>query len=164
MGVKGDLRFCAIGIVRSPFVEASGAPIQSSLAAEAAGTVHVLPEYAAGLADLAGFDRIWLIYSFHRAGAAQLKVRPYLDDKEHGIFATRAPSRPNPIGISCVRLERIEGHVLHVTGIDVLDGTPLLDIKPYVAAFDAFAVERSGWYDTRAHETAVADDRFHKNT
>lgn len=154
------MKLLVIGIIRTPHRQAEGTPVQAALAAGVAGTVEVCPEYAAGLQDLNGFERIWLMYWFDRAKAAELMVTPYLDTVARGLFATRAPCRPNPIGLSCVRLVRVEGNVLHVEGVDMLDGTPLLDIKPYVPAFDAFEVERIGWVARAGRSGTVADGRF----
>lgn len=151
-----------IGVIHSPFIEAKGTPIQPALAEGVKGTVEVLEEYAPGLADLDGFDRVWLIYWFHRVEGVRLKLTPYLDDAERGLFATRAPCRPNPIGMSPVRLLGIEGTTLHIGDVDVLDGTPLLDIKPYSPRFDCFGVGRSGWLDEAAGTHVVADSRFHE--
>jgi tRNA (adenine37-N6)-methyltransferase len=149
-----------IGTIRTPFAASAGTPIQSRYAQGAEGTVEIFDEFAAGLKDIEGFDRLWLIYLFDRAVEAQLVVRPYLDNSQHGIFATRSPARPNPIGISSVRLLRVEGTRLTVAGVDMLDGTPLLDIKPCVPEFDYQPVERIGWFEGRFAEGAVADDRF----
>ncbi len=135
--------------------------MQPKLAEEAAGTVEVYPEYQDGLADLNGFERIWLIFWIHRAAQPRLKVIPYLDDTERGLFATRAPSRPNPIGISPVRLLSVEGNVLRVAGLDILDQTPLLDIKPYSPHFDCFPESRSGWLDA-VKRRSMADSRFER--
>jgi tRNA-Thr(GGU) m(6)t(6)A37 methyltransferase TsaA len=152
--------FKPIGIIRTPFKQSTGTPIQSSVAKGAAGTVELFPEFEAGLKDLGEFERVWLIYQFDRASKPQLLVRPYLDSCERGIFATRSPARPNRIGMSPVRLIRIEGRRLHVADVDILDGTPLLDLKPYVPAFDHFPAARVGWYKNRLATEAVADDRF----
>jgi tRNA-Thr(GGU) m(6)t(6)A37 methyltransferase TsaA len=149
-----------IGVIHSPFVRSEGAPIQPALAEGAEGTVLVDPDYADGLRDLDGFERIWLIYWCDRAGPAKLIVTPYLDRHPHGVFATRAPARPNPIGISAVRLLRIEQNVLRVADVDILDGTPLIDIKPYVSRFDSFATQRNGWLDYAAGDRTTADGRF----
>ena len=153
------LELTPIGLIRSPHCEAPGTPIQSRWAAGCAGTVEVFPAFAPGLRDLAGFDRLWLLYWFDRACAARLEVFPYLDTQPRGVFATRAPSRPNPIGLSCVRLLAIEGPILRVSGLDILDGTPLLDIKPYVPDWDVFPADRVGWY-AQAGGPRCADSRF----
>ena len=150
----------AIGTIRTPFAASAGTPIQSRYAQGAEGTVEIFDEFAAGLKDIEGFDRLWLIYLFDRAVEAQLVVRPYLDNAQHGIFATRSPARPNRIGISSVRLLHVEGTRLTVANVDMLDGTPLLDIKPCVPEFDYLPVERIGWFEGRFAEGAVADDRF----
>lgn len=149
-----------IGVIRSPFTEAAGTPIQTVFAADARGCVEIYPEYAEGLRDLAGFERIWLIYLLDRAPAGKLRVVPFRDDIERGIFATRAPCRPNPIGLSCIRVLAVEGGIISIADVDVLDGTPLLDIKPYVPAFDAFPGIRCGWYEKASVNRTIADDRF----
>ena len=149
-----------IGIIHTPHREATGSPVQSALAGDVIGTVEVFPEFVAGLHDLHGFERVWLLYWFDRAKPVELMVKPYLDTQERGLFATRAPARPNPIGMSSVRLVRIEGSVLHVEGVDMLDGTPLLDIKPYVPRFDVFEANRVGWLGEAQGQAAVADNRF----
>jgi tRNA-Thr(GGU) m(6)t(6)A37 methyltransferase TsaA len=113
------------------------------------------------LKDLEGFERIWLLYRFHKAAEPKLSVIPYLDTVERGLFATRAPCRPNPIGISPVKLLRIEDGRIYISEVDILDGTPLLDIKPYVTRFDIFKVEKNGWQDHVSGIPGVADKRFH---
>jgi tRNA-Thr(GGU) m(6)t(6)A37 methyltransferase TsaA len=163
MAASTDIVLSPIGVIRTPFAVATGAPIQSSAADDVEGTIELFPEYAAGLQDIEGFERLWLMYFFDRASTPQLTVRPYLDNMEHGIFATRSPARPNRIGLSSVRLLRIEQNRLHVAGVDMLDGTPLLDIKPYVPDFDHFAVERVGWYQNKSAKGVVADARFQRN-
>lgn len=154
----------AIGVIRTPFKEARGAPIQPQAAKGTCGTVEVFERFVPGLKDLEGFERVWLVYWFDRASPARLLVTPYMDREERGVFATRAPCRPNPIGMSPVKLVAVEGNVLTVEDIDMLDGTPLLDIKPYSPHFDCFEVVRSGWLDAACGSTdlrkAVADDRF----
>jgi tRNA-Thr(GGU) m(6)t(6)A37 methyltransferase TsaA len=155
--------FRPIGTIHSPFTAAAGAPIQPVMAGDAEGEVRVRPDYAEGLADLEGFDRIWLLYLFDRAKTVRLTVTPYMDTAAHGLFSTRAPARPNPIGMSSVRLLEVDGCRLRVAGIDVLDGTPLLDIKPYAKRFDIYPTERDGWLDRAARkdeEAVTADDRF----
>jgi tRNA-Thr(GGU) m(6)t(6)A37 methyltransferase TsaA len=154
------MKVTPIGIIHSPHQRADGTPVQAALATGVQGTVEVFPEYAAGLRDLDGFERIWLVYWFDRAKPAQLVVTPYLDTTPRGLFATRAPSRPNPIGLSSVRLLEISGHILHVDGLDILDNTPLLDIKPYLPSFDAFQAERTGWCADVQSGGTVADGRF----
>jgi tRNA (adenine37-N6)-methyltransferase len=153
-----------IGIIHSPFTEAAGTPIQPAVARGTEGTVEVFPEFAEGLQDLDGFERIWLIHWFHQAAPARLRVVPFLDPAERGIFATRAPCRPNPIGLSAVRLLKVEGNLLRIAEVDILEGTPLLDIKPYAPALDHFSVGRAGWLEKvwAGRETAVADARFEK--
>jgi len=150
----------AIGVIHTPFLHAKGTPIQSAVAGNAQGVVEVFAEFAEGLKDVAGFERLWLIYLLDRASTAQLITRPYLDNQDRGVFATRSPARPNHIGLSSVRLLQVEGNRLLVSEVDMLDGTPLLDIKPYVPAFDHFDVTRTGWYANKCAKGAVADDRF----
>ncbi len=137
-----------IGTIRTPFTETKGMPIQPAFS-RAIGRVEVLSEYVEGLQDLESFSHVILIYVLHRSEGYLLRVKPFLDDVEHGLFATRYPCRPNPIGLSTVRLLARRGAVLEVEGIDVLNGTPLLDIKPYVPDFDAKTEARAGWYDSR---------------
>lgn len=137
-----------IGVIRTPFTEPHGMPIQPAFS-QAIGQVEVFAEYAEGLQDLESFSHVILIYALHRSNGYTLRVKPYLDDVARGLFATRHPCRPNPIGLSTVRLLGRRGAVLEVEGIDVLDGTPLLDIKPYVPNFDVKTDIRAGWYDSR---------------
>jgi tRNA-Thr(GGU) m(6)t(6)A37 methyltransferase TsaA len=157
-----EVTYKPIGVIHSPFREPRGTPIQPTGARGIAGTVEVLPEYADGLQDLGGFSHIILIYHFHLSRSPSLKVKPFMDDEAHGIFAIRAPSRPNPIGISVVRLIRVEGNVLHVQDVDIVDGTPVLDIKPYVPEFDVRDVEKTGWLEQNVHRlpTSRDDGRF----
>jgi tRNA-Thr(GGU) m(6)t(6)A37 methyltransferase TsaA len=154
------MNFKSIGIIHTTFGQPEGTPIQPAYAGGSEGRIEVLPEYAPGLKDLEGFDRIWLLFWCDRAAASQLIVTPYKDTQPRGVFSTRAPSRPNPIGMSAVRLQRVEGNILHVSELDVLDNTPLLDIKPYVPAFDHLAAERTGWLGAVISERSVADNRF----
>jgi tRNA-Thr(GGU) m(6)t(6)A37 methyltransferase TsaA len=156
------ITFTPIGTIHSPFTDLEGMPIQPAGAREAIGTVLVDPAYEAGLQDLEGFSHLYLLYHFHRAALMQLKVVPFLDSREHGIFATRAPFRPNPIGLSIVELLEVRGNRLTVRGIDVLDGTPLLDIKPYIEAFDQVDESHSGWLESSPEEIARqrSDRRF----
>jgi len=151
----------AIGTIRTPFSEAAGTPIQPAYGPDVEGKVSVDELYAQALDDIDGFERIWLIYWMDRTGPFKARVVPYRDTKEHGLFATRSPNRPNPIGMSVVRLLRREGSTLHIAGVDILDGTPLLDIKPYVPEFDACPNSRAGWFDKAGVDRRVADGRFH---
>jgi tRNA-Thr(GGU) m(6)t(6)A37 methyltransferase TsaA len=150
-----------IGVIRTRFHQPEGTPIQPAYAAGSPGEVVLDEEFEPALADLEGFERVWLVYWFDRAGPFQPRVVPYRDTQEHGLFATRAPSRPNPVGLSAVRLVRREGRVLHVADVDILDGTPLLDIKPYIPECDAFPEARAGWFHAGRADRRVADDRFH---
>ncbi|GAH47590.1 unnamed protein product, partial [marine sediment metagenome] len=127
------------------------------------GTVEVYSEFEEALLDLEGFEKIWLLYWFDRASEFKAKVKPYMDDRWHGLFATRAPSRPNPIGLSCVKLLSVKANIIHVSEIDILDGTPLLDIKPYVGKFDCFEVRHNGWLDTSDKGNIKSDNRFYNN-
>jgi tRNA-Thr(GGU) m(6)t(6)A37 methyltransferase TsaA len=134
-----------IGIIHSPFEGIDNVPIQPTAAEGIRGTVEVFAEFLPGLKDLEGFSHIFLLYHFHRVSKTRLVVTPFLDREERGVFSTRAPTRPNPIGISIVRLLGIEGSSLQVENIDIVDGTPLLDIKPYIPQFDHHASDRTGW-------------------
>ncbi len=148
--------------MRSPFTRLEGMPLQSVAAGGVPARVEVREDLAPGLRDLEGFSHVHLITHLHRGEPGGLEVVPFLDETVRGIFATRSPRHPNPIGISVVRLDVIAGAVLEITGVDLLDGTPVLDIKPYVPAFDSFAAERTGWLEqaaARVHETR-ADGRF----
>ena len=139
-----------IGIIHSPFTQKELTPIQPSRS-DAIGWVKVFPEYAGGLEDIEDISHVHLLYVFHNSTGYTLKVKPFLDDQEHGIFATRYPCRPNPIGLSTVRLISRRDNLLTIEGVDVLDGTPLLDIKPYVPDFDVHTRSvRLGWYATRS--------------
>jgi tRNA-Thr(GGU) m(6)t(6)A37 methyltransferase TsaA len=151
-----------IGVIRTPFVEPAGTPIQPVYGQNVEGRVLVDESYAAALDDIEGFERLWLIYWMDRVGKFKTRIVPYRDDREHGLFATRSPARPNPIGISVVRLLRREGPVLHVLDIDILDGTRLLDIKPYVPIFDSHPGSRAGWVDECRVDRRLADPRFHE--
>lgn len=160
--MRPDIIFRAIGTVHSPFTAPEGTPIQSGASGAAIGIVEVLPEYREGLQDLEGFSHIILLTYFHLTQGFSLKVKPFLDDQERGLFATRAPARPNPIGLSIVRLERVEGARLHIRDVDIVDGTPVLDIKPYVPKFDIRQDATSGWVTSRLEnlEHVQDDGRF----
>ena len=149
-----EILFHPIGVIHSPHKVLSKTPIQPVFCSDIKGTVVLNAEYADGLKDLPGFSHIYLFYYFHQSQKTCLCLKPYLSDQEYGIFATRAPHRPNKLGMSVVRLDRIEDNVLHVKDIDILDGTPLLDIKPYVQRFDIRENTRSGWQDTISDDVA----------
>jgi tRNA-Thr(GGU) m(6)t(6)A37 methyltransferase TsaA len=153
-------RFHPIGVVHTPFHTTEGMPVQPSRAAGVRGTVEVFPEYEDGLADLDGFSHVVLLCHLHRARPHRLRVVPYLDDRERGLFATRAPSRPNPIGLSVVRLLGVEGSVLRVENVDLLNGTPLLDIKPWVGELGDSGEVRFGWLELARRRERKADRRF----
>jgi tRNA-Thr(GGU) m(6)t(6)A37 methyltransferase TsaA len=145
--MKRCITYTPVGIIHSEHTVPEKTPIQPIYASGCKGTVDVFPEYAEGLKNLEGFSHIYLLYHLDRVNEVRLKTSPFLQNAEHGIFATRAPWRPNPIGMSIVRLTRREGNVLYIEGVDVLDGTPLLDIKPYTARFDHIQTDRDGWLD-----------------
>ncbi|OGN89533.1 MAG: tRNA (N6-threonylcarbamoyladenosine(37)-N6)-methyltransferase TrmO [Chloroflexi bacterium RBG_13_48_10] len=140
-----------IGILHSPFTVKEQTPIQPTRS-NALGWAEVFPEFAEGLEGLEGFSHIFLLYVFHQSDEFCLMVQPFLDDKLHGLFATRYPSRPNPIGLSIVRLMARRENILDIEGVDMLDGTPLLDIKPYVTDFDVHSNVKTGWYAQRSKE------------
>ena len=138
-----------IGVIHSPFTEKDKTPIQASRS-QAVGLVEIYPEFADGLKDIEALSHIHLLYAFHESDGYTLQVKPFLDNQEHGIFATRHPCRPNPLGMSVVKLLSRKENFLTVEGIDTLDGTPLLDIKPYIPDFDLRTDVRTGWYETRS--------------
>jgi tRNA (adenine37-N6)-methyltransferase len=141
-----------IGVIHTPFPENTGVPIQSSRS-ETSGTIEIYSDYQEGLEGIEGFSRIYLLYGFHRADPLHsLKVQPFLDDQPHGIFTTRYPVRPNPIGLSIVEVICREENLIHFKGADMLDGTPLFDIKPYIPEFDHFQVDKIGWYQNRKYK------------
>lgn len=152
-------RLTPIGVIRSEHSRSEETPIQPSCAEGCAGTVEVFPEYAAGLKDIEGFSHLILLYRFHRAEAPLLVVKPFLEDAEHGVFATRHPRRPNGIGLSVVKLIRRNGNTLFVENVDILDETPLLDIKPFLPQYDAPEGVRAGWQDAVNPELARARGR-----
>jgi tRNA-Thr(GGU) m(6)t(6)A37 methyltransferase TsaA len=134
-----------IGVIHSPFKTPEDMPIQPAAAQGVSGSVELMPEYAAGLADLIGFSHIYLLYFFHLSHGYNLQVIPFLDTVPRGIFATRAPRRPNPIGLSIIRIHKITENIIEIKNVDIIDGTPLLDIKPYVPEMDATENCRIGW-------------------
>ena len=157
-----EIIYKPIGIIHSPFKDVKGMPIQTTAAQGIAGTIEIEPDYAGGLKDIEGFSHIILIYHFHLSEGYSLEVKPFVDDHLHGVFATRAPRRPNPIGLSVIRLVKVEGSILHIEDVDIVDGTPLLDIKPYVPEFDVKEGERTGWLSEKANKIhdVKSDERF----
>ena len=157
-----QVEYQPIGMVHSPFKELKGMPIQPIGGSGIAGTVEVFPEFAAGLKDLAGFSHVILLYHFHRVREARLVVTPFMDVVPRGVFSTRAPKRPNPIGLSIVKLLRVERNILTIENVDIVDGTPLLDIKPYVPEFDQHPADRVGWLEQARGKVQDkrSDDRF----
>jgi len=142
-----DITHTPIGVIHSQFTDPDDTPIQGVFADGARGEVEVFMEYADGLKDISGFSHLILLYHFHRADGYSLISKPFMEDTEKGIFSIRHPRRPNPIGISIVRLENVRGNMLEICDVDILDGTPLLDIKPFVHKFDHRADIQSGWVD-----------------
>lgn len=159
-----EIHYRPIGVIHSPFKEPSDAPIQPRAAEGIKGTVELFDEFKEGLTDLDGFSHIILIYHLHLSEGYSLKVKPFLDDTRRGLFATRAPRRPNPLGISVVPLIKIEGATLHVSNVDIVDGTPLLDIKPYIPEFDRETEIKVGWLTgkSRRIKDTFSDNRFKK--
>lgn len=156
------LEYRPIGIIHSPHKELAGMPIQSAGAAGVEGWVKIDPSFEEGLKDLEGFSHIILLYHFHKAGQVRLRVTPFLDSQLRGVFATRAPARPNPIGISIVELNAVEGNRLEISNVDILDETPLLDIKPFIPESDRIEEVRIGWLSSGGREMRRrrSDDRF----
>ena len=160
---RNSITINPIGVIHTPFTDPSGTPIQPGAGRSERGLVEVLPEYSKGLKDLDGFDRIWLLFWFHRSHEPKLTVVPSRDTVPRGLFATRAPSRPNPIGISAVKLISISGCTLTVDDVDMIDGTPLLDIKPYVPKIDSCDCLRIGWLGESRNPGNEADNRFERD-
>ena len=157
-----NVTYCPIGTIHSPYQHLKDMPIQPTCGASAPGTADVFPEFAEGLKDLDGFSHLVLLYHLHESREARLTVTPFLDTVKRGVFATRAPSRPNPIGMSVVELLRVEDNHLYLGHVDILDNTPLLDIKPYVPDFDHPVKVRVGWLTTARENfrDTRSDDRF----
>jgi tRNA-Thr(GGU) m(6)t(6)A37 methyltransferase TsaA len=157
-----NINLSPIGTIRTPFKEIKGTPVQPSASRGTVGRIELNQDLASGLADLDGFSHLILIYHFDRSDGYKLEVTPFMDTRPRGLFSTRAPKRPNPVGLSVVKLLSIEGAVLHIENIDVLDKTPLLDIKPYVPQLDQASEIRIGWMADKLDLAAVAtaDERF----
>lgn len=161
---SSHLQLCVIGTIHTPFSQQEGTPIQPfrGKGKDTKATIEILPEFREGLQDLAGFERIWLLFGFHYSSGYKTKVIPYLDTEERGLFATRAPRRPSPIGLSSTKLLSVDMDAgkLEIQGVDMLDGTPLFDIKPYIPRSDAFPDSRFGWLEHVIEKDRNADDRF----
>jgi tRNA-Thr(GGU) m(6)t(6)A37 methyltransferase TsaA len=153
--------YTPIGVVRAPFTALAGMPIQTVAAKGVVATIEIEPSYTQGLKDLAEFSYLLILAHLHLMQGYQLEVTPFMDTQPHGVFATRSPRRPNPIGLSIVRLVRVEGGTLHIEEIDLVDGTPVLDIKPYVPTLDDRPAERTGWFADNVHKvhSIRADNR-----
>jgi len=151
-----------IGIIHSPYSELENMPIQPAGAIGVRGSIEIFEDYRSGLKDLEMFSHLILLYQFHLSHSFELRVVPFMDTVPRGLFSTRAPKRPNPIGLSIVQLDKIDGGVLHIRNVDILDGTPLLDIKPYVPEFDGHADASSGWFGKSGKNVTSlkSDDRF----
>ena len=147
----------SIGVIHSPYRDTKGVPIQGAFDNSVEAWIELENEYAAGLKDLDGFSHVILVYVFHKSHRQETEGRPFLEDKKHGIFAIRSPHRPNHIGLSVVKIERIVANRMYFTQVDVLDGTPLLDIKPYVKYFDSREDAVSGWLDKHFANGAIPD-------
>lgn len=152
------ITYTPIGIIHSTNKKPEGTPIQFSGAKNSPGEIEIFPEYIEGLTDLDGFSHVILLYHFHLIDKPKMMVKPFMDECEHGVFATRSPARPNPVGFSIVRIAEIRGSRIFIDGVDIVDGTPLLDIKPYVPQFDAVTVEKTGWLENNAHKHATTKD------
>ena len=140
-----EIKSTQIGVIHSPYKEPQGVPIQPARNNDVEGTIEIFPDFAEGLKDIEGFSHIFLIYHFHLIKKTSLSVIPFLDEQTHGVYATRAPSRPNHIGLSMVRLLKVKDNILHISNLDIVEGTPLLDIKPCIPEFDFTDIEKAGW-------------------
>ena len=146
-----------IGIIHSPYKETKGIPIQGTFDDKIEAWIELRHGYAGGLKDLDGFSHAILIYHFHRSHREEIEARPFLEQEKHGIFAIRSPHRPNHIGLSVVKIKSIQDDRMYFTEVDVLDGTPLLDIKPYVKYFDSRDNVISGWLDKHFADGKIPD-------
>ena len=159
------MKFKSIGTIHTPHKTKDGIPIQSKYAKGIKGTIRLKKKYINGLLDLNGFSHIYLLYFFHKSEGYKLQVIPFLDKVVHGVFSTRAPRRPNAIGISVVKLININDNILEIEDVEMIDGTPLLDIKPYIPEFDSYKVEKTGWFNKiiNNHKKVISDNRFDFN-
>lgn len=153
-----DINYKVIGKIKTSFRKPEGTPIQPTADKNSRGKIELFKKYQEGLLDLGGFSHLILLYHCHKAGKYSLKVKPFMENKEHGIFSIRAPSRPNPIGLSIVRLEEIKDNILYIKEVDILDDTPLLDIKPYVSEFDIREDVKIGWLEKNVNKLSSTKD------
>jgi tRNA (adenine37-N6)-methyltransferase len=158
-----DISYKAIGLIRTPFLKVSEIPVQPNGAVGVYGVIELNAELVPGLTDLEGFSHLILLYHLHLVKESKLSIIPFMDDKSHGIFATRAPTRPNPIGISTVKLQKIEGNLLYVEGVDMVDNIPLIDIKPFFPKYDNQQKVKYGWLEEKRNldiSKIKSDNRF----
>lgn len=160
-----EVKYKPIGVVRTPFAKPQNVPIQSIASKGVKGSIEIAREYVEGLKDLEDFSHIILIYHCHLSNSYSLAVKPFLDEKLHGVFSTRAPARPKPIGISIVRLTKIEDNIIYIQDLDIINGTPLLDVKPYVPRFDNRSSTKIGWLEDNIKNLSTVrdDNRFSDN-
>ncbi len=151
-----------IGIIHTPFKTVENMPIQPSAAKDVTGTIEIFHEYADGLCDLDGFSHIYIIFHLHKVKSYKLKVIPFLDTVERGIFATRSPARPNAVGLSVAEIVSVKENIIEIRGVDMLDGSPVIDIKPFVPDFDDYGKIRIGWFEGKAGNASkiLSDERF----
>lgn len=155
------IQFTAIGFAKTSYQTLENMPIQGAKVAENIGEIILLPELTEGLTDLSGFSHIYVIFHLDKASKGALKVIPFLDNQARGIFATRSPKRPNPIGLTIVEIEKIVNNTIFVKGLDLLNNTPIIDIKPYIQAFDNIPNTKDGWYEQGKNpKTTLSDQRF----
>jgi len=157
-----DIHFKSIGVVHSPYKTVENMPIQSSASKDVEAEIEVFDKYKEGLSDLEGFSHIYVIFFLNMVKEPKLKVVPFLDTVERGIFATRSPARPNPVGLSLVELISVNDNIIKIRGVDMLDGSPVIDIKPYVPDFEKSENVRKGWFEGKSHkaEEILSDKRF----
>jgi tRNA-Thr(GGU) m(6)t(6)A37 methyltransferase TsaA len=163
--MNNSIEFKVIGTVHSRFTQQKGTPIQGKMAPEETAEIEIYPDYAPGLKDLEGFDYVYVFFKFDRADKKKLLVRPYLDEVERGVFSTRSPLRPNPLGMTIVKLDKIVENRIFVSGVDILDNSPVIDIKPYIPDFDHNLPKKTGWYANKKNTSkkVLADNRFAEN-
>lgn len=157
-----DIHFKSIGVVHSPYKTVENMPVQTSASKDVEAEIEIFEQYKEGISDLEGFSHIYVIFFLNMVREPKLKVIPFLDTVERGIFATRSPARPNPVGLSLVELVSVNENILKIRGVDMLDGTPVIDIKPYVPDFEICENVRKGWFEGNTYkaEKILSDERF----